>query len=86
MEVGVRELKQQLSRYLDQVEAGAEVVVTDRGRPKARLVPIVQEGLLRQGVDEGWIRAPVRAGRVGESARLRAAGRTQDLLDEDRGA
>jgi prevent-host-death family protein len=33
----VRDLKNNLSRYLQQVEAGVEVVVTDRGRPIARL-------------------------------------------------
>ncbi|MFN0029153.1 MAG: type II toxin-antitoxin system Phd/YefM family antitoxin [Acidimicrobiales bacterium] len=85
MEVGVRELKQQLSRYLDLVEAGAELIVTDRGRPKARLVPVSQEGLLRRGIEDGWIRAPISAGPVGESSRLAARQRTQDVLDEDRG-
>jgi prevent-host-death family protein len=37
VEVGVRDLKNNLSRYLEQVESGVEVVVTDRGRPIARL-------------------------------------------------
>jgi prevent-host-death family protein len=36
--VGVAELKNQLSRYLREVEAGYEVEVTDRGRPVGRLV------------------------------------------------
>jgi len=36
--VGVRELKNSLSRCLRQVEAGEEVIVTDRGRPVARIV------------------------------------------------
>jgi prevent-host-death family protein len=35
--VGVAELKNQLSRYLREVEAGYEVEVTDRGRPIGRL-------------------------------------------------
>jgi prevent-host-death family protein len=38
--VGVRELRQQASRYLREVERGSTVEVTDRGRPVARLVPI----------------------------------------------
>ena len=37
LEVGVRDLKNNLSRYLGQVEAGIEVVVTNRSRPIARL-------------------------------------------------
>ena len=39
-EVGIRELKNGLSKYVDRVRAGEEVIVTDRGRPVARLSPI----------------------------------------------
>jgi prevent-host-death family protein len=38
-EVGVRELRDQLSRYVDRAADGAEVIVTVRGKPAARLVP-----------------------------------------------
>lgn len=37
--VGVRELRQNLSRYLELVKAGEALVVTERGREVARLVP-----------------------------------------------
>ena len=37
--VGVRELRQNLSRYLVEVKAGESFVVTDRGREVARLTP-----------------------------------------------
>lgn len=37
--VGVRELRQNLSRYLDRVKSGEGLVVTERGREVARLVP-----------------------------------------------
>lgn len=37
--VGVRELRQNLSRYLDRVKQGEGLVVTERGREVARLVP-----------------------------------------------
>ena len=36
----VSTLKAHLSDYLDQVKAGNEVLITDRGKPVARLVPI----------------------------------------------
>jgi prevent-host-death family protein len=36
----VSKLKAHLSDYLSQVKAGAEVLITDRGKPIARLVPI----------------------------------------------
>lgn len=38
--VAVRELKSKLSEYLSHVKAGEEVVVTERGRSIARLVPM----------------------------------------------
>ena len=38
--VGVRELKAQLSRYIRQVKAGATLVITDRGQPVGRMVPL----------------------------------------------
>jgi prevent-host-death family protein len=36
----ISELKARLSAYLDAVRDGDEVLVTDRGRPVARLVPV----------------------------------------------
>ena len=38
----VSELKAHLSEYLNQVKAGGEILITDRGRPVARLVPIAR--------------------------------------------
>jgi prevent-host-death family protein len=37
--VGVRELRQNLSRHLDTVKQGRTLVVTEHGREVARLVP-----------------------------------------------
>lgn len=37
--VGVRELRQNLSRYLDRVKDGEDLVVTERGDVVARLIP-----------------------------------------------
>lgn len=38
--IGIRDLRQQASRYLRDVERGETIEVTDRGRPVARLVPV----------------------------------------------
>jgi prevent-host-death family protein len=40
--VGIRELKAQLSAYLRHVKGGATVIVTERGKPIGRIVPISQ--------------------------------------------
>ena len=39
-QVGVRELRQNLSVYLERVQAGETLRVTDRGRPVALLTPL----------------------------------------------
>lgn len=54
VEVGIRELRLNLSRYVARVREGAEVIVTDHGKPVARLGPIDQQEahrarLLREG-------------------------------------
>lgn len=36
---GVREARQNLSALLDEVRKGREIVITERGRPVAKLVP-----------------------------------------------
>ena len=41
--VGVRELRQNLSKYLDRVKDGESLVVTERGREVARLIPVRRE-------------------------------------------
>ena len=46
--IGVRELRQQASRYLRDVERGETLEVTDRGRPVARLVPVPSAAGLEQ--------------------------------------
>ncbi len=46
MTVGVRELKNRLSRYLRRAKRGEEVVVTERGRPIAVIQRIESGGTL----------------------------------------
>ena len=54
--LNVHEAKTHLSRLLDRVEAGEEVVIARSGRPIARLVPIHRDGRVLGG-DEGrvWV-------------------------------
>jgi prevent-host-death family protein len=41
--IGIAKLKDHLSEVLREVEAGADIVVVDRRRPIARIVPISRE-------------------------------------------
>ena len=38
--VGIRDAKMHLSKYLKMVQKGTEVIITDRGRPVGKIVPI----------------------------------------------
>ncbi len=38
--IGIRELKEQLSGHIREVKGGATLVITERGKPVARLLPI----------------------------------------------
>jgi len=40
MEVGIRDLKARLSYYVRQVKSGETVVITERGKPVGRIVPV----------------------------------------------
>ena len=46
----VSEFKARLSEYLNQVKAGMEVLITDRGKPVARLVPIPRSKDLKESL------------------------------------
>ena len=43
VEIGIRELRLNLSRYVARARAGTEVIVTNHGHPVARLGPVDQE-------------------------------------------
>jgi len=59
--VGVRELRQNLSRYLRRVERGERLEVTERGKPVAVLGPVDEAGsALRRLVASGRVRPPTR--------------------------
>ncbi len=56
--VGVHEAKTHLSRLLEDVAAGEEVVITRRGEAVATLGPPPSEAPLQFGMDEGRFVVP----------------------------
>jgi prevent-host-death family protein len=84
MEVGVRELRAHLSRYLKRVAAGEEFVVTERGRPVARLAPANGRSKLDELIAAGLVEpARSRTGWV-PPKRIKAKGLVSDLVKEQR--
>ncbi|MEX2153974.1 MAG: type II toxin-antitoxin system prevent-host-death family antitoxin [Gemmatimonadaceae bacterium] len=81
---GIRDLKNNLSRYLRRVAAGERIIVTAHGRAVAELRPSADASALppsaiRSAVEEGdpladWPSVPIKLARGSAAA----------LLDEDR--
>lgn len=55
----ISKLKAKLSQYLDAVRGGEEILVTDRGRPVARLAPV--RGEAEEDSRRDWL---LRTGRL----------------------
>lgn len=91
--VGIRELKNHLSEYLREVQAGVHLLVTDRSRVIAEVrkptlqAPLSDENpILRQWIEEGTIIPPTAPKmHFGRSPVRLPPGTAQKLLDEDRG-
>lgn len=83
--VGIRDLKNGLSKYIDRVQAGEEVIVTDRGRPVARLSPLdASADYLADLVTAGLVRPPLSRTRHSSRSRLQAKGSVSGLVSEQR--
>lgn len=85
MEVGVRELRSELRRWLDEVKSGREVVITERGRPVARMIPATGPSAIEELIEAGVIkkpRAPARPASAHE--RIPAKGSVSELIKDQR--
>jgi len=58
-QAAISQLKARLSEHLDMVKRGEEVLVTERGKPVARIVPVERECL-----KDDWVRGLVSRGIV----------------------
>ena len=92
--VPISKLKAKLSEYLEAVRAGEEIIVTDRGRPVARIAPVSgpeeRESRLRMLVRTGQARPPDVEGGIDLELiaalrpRVPGAGVVDALLEERR--
>lgn len=82
--VSIRELKSRLSFYLRLTRKGESVVITDRGVPTGRIVPIgqdLEQRLMREAGLAQWIGH--KLGRRKPVAKLRGEKTVAQLLVED---
>jgi prevent-host-death family protein len=85
--VSIRELKSRLSHYLRLTRKGESVVITDRGVPIGRIVPMGQDldqrlAAMRETGQTQWSGRKLRRRRP--VAKLRGRGSVASLLVEDR--
>jgi prevent-host-death family protein len=84
MDVGVRELRDGLSRHLATVRTGHTITVTDHGLPIARIVPVETPTKLEQWIADGLV-TPARRRRGSLPPAVESAGAVSDLVGEQRG-
>jgi len=58
--IGIREAKINLSKLLKNVQKGEEIIITDRGKPVGKIVPVTQDSLslaerIKRLERQGWI-------------------------------
>ncbi|WP_091218333.1 type II toxin-antitoxin system Phd/YefM family antitoxin [Geodermatophilus siccatus] len=80
--VGIRELRDGLSRYLAEVRT-VTVTVTDHGRPIARIVPVDEPSPLERLISEGHVQ-PARRRTRSAPRPVAASGTVSDLVTDQR--
>lgn len=83
MEIGIRELRDGLSRHLAEVRDGRTLTVTDHGRPFARIVPIDRPTHLERLYAEGRVTRASRRKRMSREP-VAATGLVSDLIGDQR--
>ena len=83
MEVGIRELRDHLSRYLERVQSGEEVIVTDHGRAIARVLPMSGERTIDRLIAQGLV-TPAKQTKRNRPRPLKTTGPVSDLVAEQR--
>ncbi len=83
-EVGIAALRGDLPRWIEEARHH-DVVITNRGKPVARLVAIGEHPALERLVARGLVRMPTRpASRLDVSDAVQALGTVSDLVSQQR--
>jgi prevent-host-death family protein len=85
MDVGIRELRDGLSRYLARVREGGTITITDHGKPIARIVPVGRLTTYEQMKLDGRITPAQRPkGPAPEPIELASGGTVSEFIAEQR--
>ena len=84
--VGIRDLRDHLSQYLEMVKGGVSVSVTDHGRVIAAIVPMTFSQHTLDLAAKGLVRLPtLPPGRATDFPKVKVEGGTDDLIDWAKG-
>jgi antitoxin (DNA-binding transcriptional repressor) of toxin-antitoxin stability system len=83
MEIGIRALRDSLSRQLELVKAGYTVVVTEHGKTIAKIVPMDGQSVLDRLIEEGRV-TPAREPKGELPPPIDLGTSILDLVDEQR--
>lgn len=88
---GISKLKAKLSEHIAMVKRGEEVVVTERGKPVARIVPVARASVQGDRLRDLVARGVIRSGRNGLGRKVSQLpvcelpeGAVLETLDEER--
>ncbi len=84
VEIGIRELRDGLSRHLAEVRDGRTLTVTDHGRAIARIVPVGAPTRLQRLRDEGRV-TQARRRKAAAPDPIEGSGIVSDLVADQRG-
>ena len=87
VEIGVRAFRNRLSYWLDRAAAGEEVIVTERGKPHARVTGVDRKTTRQRLIEEGVITPPTEPKRridIESLPRMRKGTLTEILLEQRR--
>lgn len=83
MRLGIKDLRDGLSKHLAQVREGRTITVTDHGVPFARIVPMGRTSPLDQLISDGFVRPPRHPKRRLPKP-IRATRTVSDLVSQQR--
>ena len=85
LEIGIRDLRENLRAALEHVKEGGELVITERGTPIARISAADGTSAWRRLEESGVVGKPARSrARARAASRVRSRGPVSPLVPEQR--
>jgi prevent-host-death family protein len=83
-QVGIRQLRDHLSRWIDEVQQGGEVLITERGRPVARIIKASGGSSMDELIAAGVVTTPQALLDPASFGRVRTDGDVMEFVFQQR--